>query len=34
MWHEPANKDTCQEAHDGQEYLACNEVEPVEQRLS
>ena len=31
---EPANKDTCQETYNRQEYLACDEVEPVEQRLS
>ena len=30
----PTDKDTCQETYDRQEYLARDEVEPVEQRLS
>ena len=34
MGQEPSDEDTCQESHDGQEYLSCDEVEPLEQRLS
>ena len=34
MGYEPADEDTGEEADDGQEYLACDEVEPVEQRTS
>ena len=32
--YKPANEDAGQEAHNGQEDLACDEVEPVEQRLA
>ena len=34
MWQEPTNKDTGQETYDRQEYLAGDEVKPVEQCLS
>ena len=34
MRHEPADEDTGQEAHDGQEQLACHKVEQVEDRLA
>jgi hypothetical protein len=32
--YSPANEDAGEEADDGQEYLACDEVESDEQRLS
>jgi hypothetical protein len=34
MRHKPSDQDTSQETYDGQEYLACHEVEHVEQRIT
>ena len=34
MGSRPSDEDTGEESHDGQEYLAGDEVEPVEQRLA
>jgi hypothetical protein len=31
---EPANEDAGHETYEGQEYLSCDEVEPVEQRFT
>ena len=33
MVNKPADEDTGKEAHNGQEYLTCDEVEQIEQRL-
>ena len=34
MRHKPTDQDTSQETYNGQENLACHEVEHVEQRIT
>ena len=33
MWYEPANQNTSQETHHGQENRSCQKVEDIKQRL-